>query len=475
MYNPGDTIAAVSSPANDHRVIIRISGPETINILNKIFTPLVAGNPGIASGKIINLDATVYLFRQPRSYTGDDLAEIHLWANQAITEALMEKLLALGARPASAGEFTARAYLNNKIDLTQAEAVNEVITASNTFQLAAAENLLTGRLGRLSKIICESILDLLSRLEADLDFSTEDIAPANKADIIAKLSEIINRLNDLLANSIRSESTLDLPAVAIAGTPNAGKSTLLNKLLGRHRSIVSHERKTTRDVLTGEFELPGCRCILFDCAGLLAPSNIEGITKADTQRCDGPASETVIDELAQQAAIEAIRNAMIVVFCVDIIKPDWAEDLAIRRLINPSHLITIAAKTDLLSEKDTAERLSKLKSLFGCDFLPVSAHSGAGIDKLKAEMTEQIIAATSGHGKAASEDKYGIALTARHRQTLNNAIHDIVQAEKEIKAGSEELAAMMLRTAYNQLSNIEQHNIDEQVLDRIFSRFCIGK
>ncbi len=127
------------------------------------------------------------------------MAEIHIWANQAITEALMEQLLILGARPASAGEFTARAYLNNKIDLAQAEAVNEVITASNTFQLAAAENLLAGRLGRLSKSIRESILDLLSRLEANLDFSAEDISPANKADIIAKLNETKSRLNDLLS------------------------------------------------------------------------------------------------------------------------------------------------------------------------------------------------------------------------------------------------------------------------------------
>ncbi|MGB7582252.1 MAG: tRNA uridine-5-carboxymethylaminomethyl(34) synthesis GTPase MnmE [Sedimentisphaerales bacterium] len=459
MYAPNDTIIAVSSPTGDHRVILRITGPQTLDILNHICASPLADKAGITVCRIsdINLDAVVYLFRQPRSYTGDDLAEIHLWTNQAITEKLMEKLLSLGARLASAGEFTARAYLNNKIDLAQAEAVNEVITASNTFQLAAAENLLAGRLGRLSKTIRESILDLLSRLEADLDFNTEDIAPANKADIIAKLNETVNRLNDLLAGSIRSESTLDLPAVGIAGTPNAGKSTLLNKLLGRQRSIVSHQRKTTRDVLTGEFELPGCRCVLFDCAGLTTHA------------------ETVIDELAQQAAIEAIRNAMVVVFCVDITKPEWAEDIAIRQLINQSNLTAIATKTDLLLEKGIAERLSKLKLLFGCDFLPVSAHSGTGIDNLKTQITELIIAATSKHDKSTPADKYGIALTARHRQALNNAIHDIIQAKKEIKAGSEELAAMMLRTAYNQLSNIEQHNIDEQILDRIFSRFCIGK
>jgi tRNA modification GTPase len=456
VYNSNDTIVAVSSPGSNHRVIVRISGPGTIQISNRILAPTITAEAGITRGSVsvtanINLDAIVYLFRQPHSYTGDDLAEIHIWANQAITETLMEKLLSLGARAASAGEFTARAYLNNKIDLAQAEAVNEVITASNTFQLAAAENLLAGRLGHLSKSIRESILDLLSRLEANLDFSDEDISHANKADITAKLNETRSRLKDLLAGSIRSESTLDLPAVGIAGAPNAGKSTLLNNLLGRQRSIVSHQRKTTRDILTGEFELPGCRCILFDCAGLIVKS------------------ENILDELAQQAAIEAIRNAMAIIFCVDITRSDWAEDIAIRRLTNPAHLIAIATKTDLLSEKDTAERLSKLKSLFGYDFIPVSAHSNIGLDKLKTEITTRLITTTSGHTKDT------VALTTRHRQSLNNTIHDIVQAEKEIKAGSEELAAMMLRTAYNQLSNIEQHNIDEQVLDRIFSRFCIGK
>jgi len=253
----------------------------------------------------------------------------------------------------------------------------------------------------------------------------------------------------ILGGSIRCEATLDLPAVGIAGGPSGGKSTLLNKLLGRQRSIVSHQRKTTRDVLTGEFELPGCRCVLFDCAGLIIKS------------------ENILDELAQQAAVEAIRNAMAVVFCIDISKSDWAEDIAIRRLINPANLITIATKTDLLSEKDTAERLSKIRTLFGCDFIPVSAHNNTGIDKLKTEIASRVITTTSGHN--------AIALTTRHRQSLNNAVHDIIQAEREIKAGSEELAAMMLRTAYNQLTKIEQHNVDEQILDRIFSRFCIGK
>jgi tRNA modification GTPase len=252
--------------------------------------------------------------------------------------------------------------------------------------------------------------------------------------------------------------------VGIAGSPNAGKSTLLNKLLGRHRSIVSHQRKTTRDVLTGELTIHDCRCILFDCAGLIT-------------HC-----ETILDELTQQAAIEALRNALVVVFCVDIAKPDWAEDLAVwnmfrchcelmkftrlRRAIFP---VPVATKSDLLSEQNIARRASQLKSLFGCDFLPISAHTGVGLDKLKAAIADRIIAAVSG------DNKYGIALTSRHRQSLVSSVENLNQAIDEIKAGNDEVAAMLLRTAHNALSNIEQHNLDEQLLDRIFSRFCIGK
>jgi len=459
MYNANDTITAVSSPSNDHRVILRISGPETINILNQIFAPAVSGNSGIASGKIANLDCLVYLFRQPHSYTGDDLAEIHLWANTAVTEALIERLLALGARPAEAGEFTARAYLNGKIDLAQAEAVNEVITCSNTFQLAAAENLLAGQFGRTTENIRSIILDCLSRLEADLDFSAEDIGPTNEAEVGTTLIQISNQLRQLLNVSVRCESALDLPAVGIAGAPNAGKSTLLNTLLGRQRSIVSHQRKTTRDVLTGEIVISGCRCVLFDCAGLLAPSNVEGTIRA----------ETILDELAQQAAIQALHNAMIVIFCVDSSKLNLSEDLEIRQLINPGQLIPVATKTDLLPEQEIPEKTSKLKSLFGCDFLPISAHAGIGLDKLKTEISERIITTASPDGK------FGIALTARHRQAVIAATADLEKAIEELKAGNNEIAAMMLRTAHNQLSHIEQQNIDEQLLDRIFSRFCIGK
>ena len=151
MYHVSDTIAAVSSPSADRKVLIRISGPETIEVVNRFFTPRILGSSGIISGKVkvddeLAIDAEVYLFKTPHSYTGQDLAEIHINSNSSVTEALLSSLLADGLRMAEPGEFTARAYLNGKMDLTQAEAVNEVIVSSNRFQLAAAENLLAGRL-----------------------------------------------------------------------------------------------------------------------------------------------------------------------------------------------------------------------------------------------------------------------------------------------------------------------------------------
>ena len=194
------------------------------------------------------------------------------------------------------------------------------------------------------------------------------------------------------------------------------------------------------------------RCVLFDCAGLITNP------------------ENIIEELAQQAAIEALRNATVVIFCVDIAKPDWAEDLAVWDLIPHRQLMAVATKTDLVAEKEIDKRTSQLKSLFGCDFLAISAHSGLGLDKLKDKIAEQLTM-----GKSAVTDKYGIAITARHRQAITTAIADIEKAVDELKAGNDEVAAMMLRNAHNWLSDIEQRSIDEQLLDRIFSRFCIGK
>jgi tRNA modification GTPase len=467
-YDNDETIVAVSSPSCEQRVIIRVAGPGALEVCRQIhpagFCPppeFLAGqaSPYILSGSLavddeLETDALMYVFPAPHSYTGDDVVEIHAYTNPAVTEALISSLLQRGFRLAGPGEFTARAYLNGKLDLAQAEAVNEIIVSSNEYQLAAAERLLQGRLGETTAKLRESLIELLSLLEAGLDFSEEDIEFISPDEAVRRLVEIKGRLERLLSGGISLESVVDLPAVGIAGAPNAGKSTLLNKLLGKERSIVSPRQKTTRDILTGVWTLAHCRCVLFDCAGLL------------TEPAD------ILDELAQQAAIEALRNSAVVIFCVGISKTEWSHDLAIRKLIEPKILVPIATKCDLLAKPILAGRLAKLKDLFGVDFLPISAHIGTGIEALRRRIDQELTE------NSAVPRPSGIALTARHRQAVTEAMGHVDESITELKAGNNEVAAMILRAAYKAICDIDQPGpayIDEEILEQIFSRFCIGK
>jgi tRNA modification GTPase len=182
----------------------------------------------------------------------------------------------------------------------------------------------------------------------------------------------------------------------------------------------------------------------------------------------------ILDELAQEAAIESLQKALVVVFCVDISKSDWGEDIAIRRLIEPEVLLPVATKCDLFSEDKLPGRLAELSELFGVGFLATSVISDAGVELLRRTIDERIIKATRGSTESAALQD-AVALTARHRQAVNDAIENIDESTCLLKAGSDEVAAMMLRTAHQALSDIQQRHIDEQILGRIFSRFCIGK
>ena len=467
MYNLDDTIVAVSSPSMGARAIVRIAGDKTLDVCARIFRSAVSKDTSgviadsIAVDEHLRIDAELYLFRAPHSYTGEDIAEIHISTNCAVVEALMGRLLGRGLRMAGPGEFTARAYLNGKIDLSQAEAVNEIVSSSNTFQLAAAEKLLSGRLSESTEEIRSAIMECLSLIEAGLDFSEENIEFISVRETSRRLGGIKKQLEELLAGSIGYESVIDLPAVGIAGAPNAGKSSLVNVLLGSERSIVSHERKTTRDVLTGVLELGHCRCVLFDCAGLLAEP------------------EGILDELAQEAAIEALRNSSVVVLCVDISKGDWTEDIAIDKLVDAGSVMPVATKSDLLSEDALAGRLGDLKGLFGAEFSPISAASGFGIELLREAIDRELAELVHRGPLPFSEATAShVALTARHRQAVKEAIENIGEAIDGFDRSAGEVTAMMLRAAYQAVSAIEQPQcleVDEQILERIFSTFCIGK
>jgi tRNA modification GTPase len=323
-------------------------------------------------------------------------------------------------------------------------------------------------LAETTEKIRSQLMDCISLIEAGLDFSGEDIEFITQQEAVERLDEIKSELERLLSGSISYESVVDLPAVGIAGASGAGKSSLLNKLAGYERSIVSAQRKTTRDVLTSLLTLRHCECVLFDCAGLIA------------------APDNILDVLSQQAAVESLQNSSVVVFCVDASKKDWSEDVTIRERIEPKTLIPVATKCDLLSEEMSANRVTELNKLFNVEFLPTSAETGVGLEQLRDTIDKKLIEQALGVGSegqvaerglrlSSAECPSAVALTARHRQAVTEAIENISESIGELKAGNEEVTAMMLRAAYQAISAIEQQHVDEEILERIFSRFCIGK
>ncbi len=502
MYNLTDTIVAVSSPSGGVRSIVRITGPQTLPTCEQIFEPPPSPqirNRTILSGSLrisadLTIDALLYLFFAPHSYTGEPLAEIHLHANEVIVEALVQRLLALGLRPAGPGEFTARAYLNGKLDLAQAEAVNEIVSSSNRLQLDAAQRLLSGRLSKTADEIHSALLDILSLIEAGPDFS-EDMPDTSslQAQILGRLDVEAQHLVSLLAGSIRYETLMDLPAVGIAGAPNAGKSSLLNALLGWERSIVSGQPRTTRDILTGLLTTDRFQCVLFDCAGLIAVGRASPLAHDGRARTHDLQLQSPIDELAQGAAVEALQGCHAVLFCVDLAKGDWSEDIAVRALIQPKDVIHVATKSDLLQNDELPEKRRALARAFNAEFLPISAKLSRGLDSLLNAVETSLVGwavptdssehaqgmvgtahPTSSH-KQVQDGAGGAVLVARHKQAIEEAIGSIRQAVEEVTRGDDEIAVTMIRAACHALCQIEQQPIDEQILDRIFSRFCIGK
>ncbi len=490
MYNPDETIIAVSSVDCGPRVILRISGSRAVEVCRGVFQSdrCAAGGQEkraqVLRGTVsvdgqLQVEGYLYLFFGPHSYTGQDVVEVHLLANRAVAQCVVEKLSGMGVRMAEAGEFTARAYLNGKLDLSQAEAVNEIIVGSNSYQLSAAQKLLGGRLSQMTGQVRSVLLELLGLIEAGLDFSTEQIEFISRGEAVDRAGRVRDELEKLLEGSITYEAVIDMPSVGIAGAPNAGKSSLLNRLLGQDRSIVSGERKTTRDVLTGVMSLEHCDCVVFDCAGLMSEPH------------------DIIDELAQGAALGALRHSSLILFCVDASSGEqaggaeadsWREDQRLWSMVCGSgreEIVGVAAKCDLCGERALGRRLAVLGELFGREFVAVSSQSGAGVDSLRAIIGSKLVDGWAGSGSGGAEqarlsDVAGgaLGLTVRHRRAVGNAIENAGQAAEELGLGNDELAAMLLRAAYEDLGEIDRPgagHLDERILDEIFGRFCIGK
>jgi tRNA modification GTPase len=463
MYQNDDTIAAISSPSANKRVIIRISGTRLSQCIKDICPEISSlDKRGIyqTNVKIDNelvIPCRIYFFKKPHSYTGENLAEIHFYSNPQITETLLKRILENNIRLAQPGEFTSRALLNGKIDIAQAEAVNEIITSSNTLQLQAGEKLLQGNLVKTITKIHTKLINCLSLIEAGLDFSDQQIEFITKEQAVEKIQNLKSELEKLLNENITNEITMELASVGIAGAPNTGKSSLLNALTGSQRSIVHHKQHTTRDVLTCRVKLEHTDCVIFDSPGLLNKP------------------ESILEQLSFKAALENLKSSAALIFCVDCTKQNLKDDKdvfeIIKNNISDKTIIPVMTKSDLLNEKKLDEQKNLFRKTFNMDFYTVSSTTASGIENLKTTVNQALIKNTD----LPVENASAVALTARHRRVVKEAVESLPQAVDSLKTDNPEIAAMLIRTACEQLAVIENQPIDEKILENIFSSFCIGK
>jgi tRNA modification GTPase len=463
MHRFEDVIVAVSSASasagHAARSIVRLSGAGVWGALEGVVD--LASGPSanavvpcrVRVSERVALDAMAYCFLSPRSYTGEDMAEVHVWAAADAVGRVLERLCER-VRLAGPGEFTLRAYLNGKMDLTQAEAVAQIVSSANVIQLAAAEKLLHGRFSETIGRVRAEVLEVLSLIEAGLDFTEEDISFISSEQAAGRITAQKKTLRELLEGSVRLERMIDLDAAGLAGLPNAGKSSLVNALLGRQRSIVSPIAATTRDILTGVLELGGTSCVLFDCAGMLP---------------DGGQRDAV-DGMAHQAAAEALERASLALFCMDAGKTSFEAELRILSKIKSAVIIPVATKADL-SDAAGLLRLERLaEKHFSVPLCITSTKTGRGLAELKSRIESALI---SGRGGEERADR--LTLNRRHEERIGEAVKILDEAADEMMAGREETAAMLLRQGYETLGGLERENVSEKILGSIFSRFCIGK
>lgn len=451
MPRPSDTIAALATPAGTAAIaVVRASGPDTARMAREIFgvapLPRVATHADYRDRSGMLLDDVLFTFFQgPRSYTGEDSLEVSCHGNPFIAQKILEDLFARGCCPAAPGEFTQRAFLNGQMDLSQAEAVMDLIHARSERALAAANQQLRGALGRQMEALIGGLLQVLARVEAYIDFPDEDLPPEDRAIVARELTQLTRETDRLLATSHYGELLRDGIKTVIIGAPNVGKSSLLNRLVGRERALVSPEPGTTRDFIE-ERIIVGPHCLrIIDTAGL------------------NP-SPAPLEKLGMDKTLERAAEADLFLLVFDATSPAAHLPPAVMARLTLCNSIIIFNKSDL------GESQAKISSLPALPSLHVSALTGAGVDALSAA----IIGCADSFQKEAGADT--IAINARHSNALTQARHCLGAAQEKLaNDGPVELLASDLRgvlTAYGEISGKVDN---ERMLDALFSTFCIGK
>ncbi len=446
-----DTICALATPPGGAISIIRVSGPNAIPITDNIFSESLKDAKGYSLhfGQIMDMDGKeldevlVSVFRAPHSYTGEDSTEISCHGSSYIVQSLLESLIWSGARQAEPGEYTMRAFLNGKLDLSQAEAVADLIASSTQATHQMAMNQMRGRFSKELEELREQLLHLTSLLELELDFNDQDVEFAGRGE----LSELMDRVGKhikKLADSFQIGNAIKngIP-VAIIGAPNVGKSTLLNALVGEERAIVSNIQGTTRDLIEDTTQIGGITFRFIDTAGIRKTQNR-------------------LERMGIERSIQAAEKAKIILLLTESNVPfpdiDFREDQVVLQVISKCDLTL--PSTSYLYHRQPTGRL-----------FHVSAASGAGMDLLRDALVREASMPTN------LDDSHSVVTNVRHFNALKQALKALNRAKQALKEQlPTDLIAEDLRQCLHHLGEITGSEItSDDVLHTIFSSFCVGK
>lgn len=459
MYDTTDTIAAIATPLGESGIgVIRISGSKAYDVGDAIFKsksslPLAQRRDrSIQYGLIVDDDGKavdeviLLIMKGPRSYTAEDVLEIQCHGGRQSLSEILGLVLHHGARLANPGEFTQRAFVNGRIDLAQAEAVMDVIQAKSAQGLTSAVSQLEGRLSRVVGDMRLHLTDFITRLEVTVDYPEEDLEDIEVPDIAGAIREMERRLDDMLAESKSGRMMRDGVMAAIAGTPNAGKSSLLNRFLETERAIVTDVPGTTRDVIEEWISIQGVPICLVDTAGIRS-------------------TDDTVEQIGVRRAKEYMERADIILVVVDQSRPLQEEDRQILETARGRQALIVLNKEDLQPAFETEELQS-----YGLPLLSISASTGAGMGELKDAMLSLALQ----QGLTAAQS--ALLANTRHIELVRQSREALQRALDTIEAGMPvDCAIVDIREAWELLGSITGDTVHDDIIEEIFSRFCLGK
>lgn len=459
MYDTADTIGAITTPLGESGIgAIRISGPDAYAVGDKIFKSKSAvplkerRDRSIQYGTIVDENGTcidevlALIMKGPHSYTAEDVLEIQCHGGREALESILQLILRSGARMANPGEFTERAFVNGRIDLAQAEAVMDVIQAKSRAGLTSAVSQLEGRLSKVINKTRKELTELVTRLEVMIDYPEEDLEDIAVPDVSGALQEMQEKLQHMLEESQNGRMIRDGVMAAIAGTPNAGKSSLLNRLLQEERAIVTDVPGTTRDVLEEWITLRGVPVCLVDTAGIRE-------------------TDDTVEKIGVSRARRYLDRADIILAVIDGSRPLTDEDKDILQSAADKNVIIVLNKTDLPSVM-TSQDLST----YGFPICPISASTGDGLEELKDRLLQEVLKGGFTDGPSA------LLTNTRHIELVRQSAEALERARQSLQDGMPlDCAVIDIRQAWDTLGSITGDTVHDDIVEEIFSRFCLGK